>query len=150
MRIARPTTTGHDGPVSDHTVPGFHHVELWLHDLAAQRPGWDWLFERLGWTVFQEWQQGRSWRASDGSYLVIEESPDLAIDAFHRKRAGVNHLALNADQDTVDAIAADGAEHGWSLLFTDRHPYAGGPDHYAAYLENDYGFEIELVAAAAS
>jgi hypothetical protein len=33
------------------------------------------------------------------------------------------------------------------LLFPERHPYAGGPDHYAAYLEDAYGFEVELVAA---
>ena len=32
-------------------------------------------------------------------------------------------------------------------MFRDRHPYAGGPDHYAAYLENSDGFEVELVAA---
>jgi hypothetical protein len=34
-------------------------------------------------------------------------------------------------------------------MFADRHPYAGGPDHYAAYLENTDGFEVELVAGAA-
>jgi hypothetical protein len=33
------------------------------------------------------------------------------------------------------------------LLFPDRHPHAGGPDHYAAYLENTDGFEVELVAS---
>jgi hypothetical protein len=31
-------------------------------------------------------------------------------------------------------------------MFPDRHPHAGGPDHYAAYLENTDGFEVELVA----
>lgn len=34
-------------------------------------------------------------------------------------------------------------------MFPDRHPYAGGAQHYAAYLENDDGFEVELVAANA-
>lgn len=33
------------------------------------------------------------------------------------------------------------------LLFPDKHPYAGGPDHYAAYLSNIDGFEVELVAS---
>ena len=37
--------------------------------------------------------------------------------------------------------------HGWSLLFADRHPGAGGPAHYAAYLEDAQGFEVELVAS---
>ncbi len=31
-------------------------------------------------------------------------------------------------------------------MFQDRHPFAGGPDHYAAYLEDDDGYEVELVA----
>jgi hypothetical protein len=34
-------------------------------------------------------------------------------------------------------------------MFADRHPYAGGPATYAAYLENEDGFEVELVAASA-
>ncbi|WP_263639389.1 VOC family protein [Klenkia terrae] len=36
--------------------------------------------------------------------------------------------------------------HGWRLFFGDRHPFAGGPDHRAAYLEDADGFEVELVA----
>jgi hypothetical protein len=32
-------------------------------------------------------------------------------------------------------------------LFQDKYPYAGGPNHYAAYLFNSDGFEVELVAA---
>lgn len=39
--------------------------------------------------------------------------------------------------------------HGWQLMFADRHPHAGGDQHYAAYLENDDGFEVELVASRA-
>ena len=41
-------------------------------------------------------------------------------------------------------------DHGWRLLYPDRHPFAGGDDHYAAYLENREGYEVELVAPAAS
>ncbi len=37
-------------------------------------------------------------------------------------------------------------QHGWTLLFPGRHPFAGGPGHYAAYLANTDGFEAELVA----
>ena len=31
-------------------------------------------------------------------------------------------------------------------MFDDMHPFAGGRNHYAAYLENEDGFEVELVA----
>ena len=123
-----------------------HHVELWLLDLEAQLPAWDWLFGELGWDPYQRWDGGKSWRADDGSYVVIEESPDLDPDSFRRTRPGINHLAITAAGDVVDRIAGQGPDHGWTLLFADRHPYAGGREHYAAYLENDHGFEVEIVA----
>ncbi|WP_414696500.1 hypothetical protein [Pengzhenrongella sp.] len=44
------------------------------------------------------------------------------------------------------AGVAAGPAYGWTLLFPERHPYAGGAAHYAAYLENSCGFEVELVA----
>jgi len=123
-----------------------HHVELWLPDLDSQLPAWDWLFGELGWEPYQRWDDGRSWRADDGSYVVIEESPDLDQETFRRTRPGINHLAVTADREVVDRIVRESARHGWRLLFDDRHPYAGGPQHYAAYLENDHGFEVEIVA----
>ena len=33
-------------------------------------------------------------------------------------------------------------------MFADRHPYAGGPGHRAAFLEDEAGFEVELVCSA--
>jgi hypothetical protein len=35
-------------------------------------------------------------------------------------------------------------------MFPERHPYAGGPEHYAAYLESGEGYEVELVAESPS
>ncbi|MDQ1031203.1 hypothetical protein QF035_008785 [Streptomyces umbrinus] len=43
-------------------------------------------------------------------------------------------------------MTADAAQHGWHLMFPERHPYAGGAQHYAADLENDDGCEVELAA----
>ncbi len=63
-------------------------------------------------------------------------------------RPGLNHLAFHAGAAAeVDALAREAPAHGWAPLFADRHPHAGGPDHYAAYLTNTDGFEAELVAA---
>ncbi|QGN33130.1 VOC family protein [Microlunatus sp. Gsoil 973] len=124
-----------------------HHVELWLPDLDAHLPSWDWLFGELGWEPYQRWEGGRSWRAGDGSYVVIEESPDLDSGAYSRLHPGINHLAVTAARELIDHIVAAAPAHGWTVLFADRHPYAGGRDHYAAYLENDHGFEVEIVAS---
>jgi hypothetical protein len=53
---------------------------------------------------------------------------------------------VTADRSTVDRLAAQGAGHGWELLFADRHPHAGGQETYAAYLADPDGFEVEVVS----
>jgi catechol 2,3-dioxygenase-like lactoylglutathione lyase family enzyme len=128
---------------------GLHHVELWVPDIARAERDWGWLLGRLGYEPFQDWPAGRSWRLA-GTYIVVEQSPAMTEDRHDRLSPGLNHLAFHAGpRDEVDALAADGPANGWTLLFADRHPYAGGPDHYAAYLANTDGFEAELIAAGA-
>jgi catechol 2,3-dioxygenase-like lactoylglutathione lyase family enzyme len=125
---------------------GLHHVELWVPDLARACEQWGWLLGQLGYEQFQDWQRGRSWLLGS-TYLVVEQSAAMNADDHDRLRPGLNHLAFHAGpRDRVDALAAAGPAHGWTLLFPEQHPYAGGPDHYAAYLSNADGFEVELVA----
>jgi catechol 2,3-dioxygenase-like lactoylglutathione lyase family enzyme len=124
-----------------------HHVEVWVPDLERAIASWGWLLEKLGYTMFQTWPAGRSWRLTT-TYVVIEQSPDLSASEHDRLRPGLNHLAFHVeDPYLVDTVVAESRHHGWTLLFPDRHPHAGGADHYAAYLENTDGFEVELVAS---
>ncbi|MCT7352167.1 VOC family protein [Streptomyces sp. 15-116A] len=123
-----------------------HHVELWVPELPSAVRAWGWLLGRLGWTPYQEWEHGRSWRLG-ATYLVIERSPALKGSEHDRMRPGLNHLAFHAgSRAAVDELVSEAPAHGWSLLFPDRHPYAGGRAHYAAYLADSDGFEVELVA----
>lgn len=127
---------------------GLHHVEVWVPDLGAATRSWGWLLGELGWAPYQEWANGRSWRHGP-SYVVLEESPALSGRVHDRLAPGLNHLAFHAGPAAaVDRLVAQAPAHGWSLLFPERHPYAGGPDVYAAYLADGYGYEVELVAAA--
>ena len=129
-------------------VAAVHHVEIWVPDLSRAQESWGWVLDRLGWKDGDGWPGGMTWTASDGSYIVVEQSPAMSADEHDRLRPGMNHLALNAaGRAEVDAIVTEAARHGWTLMFADRHPYAGGPDHLAAYLENDDGFEVELVVS---
>lgn len=126
-------------------VAAFHHVELWTENFDQVLPGWSWLLEELGFTVYQSWQQGISWAAADGSYLVLEESPDLT-GPHQRTAAGLNHLAFTvASAAHLDYLRSQAGTRGWAELFADRYPYAGGPQRYALYLENAQRFEVELV-----
>ena len=123
-----------------------HHVELWVPDLAGASGPWGWLLGELGWTVFQDWPAGRSWRCGD-VYLVLEQSPALSGTMHDRLAPGLNHLAFTTSgRAEVDRLTAQAPAHGWALLFPDRHPHAGGPDSYAAYLEDAWGYEVELQA----
>ena len=122
-----------------------HHVELWVPDLTRAERSWGWLLTALGAQPYQAWEHGRSWRDGD-LYVVLEQSPDLVDGAHERRRPGLNHLAFHVAAGHLDELVAAAPSHGWRLLFGDRHPFAGGPDHRAAYLEDADGFEVELVA----
>ncbi|GGM31096.1 VOC family protein [Dactylosporangium sucinum] len=122
-----------------------HHVELWVPDLERAVASWGWLLTELGYEPFQDWPAGRSWRHGP-TYVVVERSPALSADVHDRMRPGLNHLAFHvAGRPELDALVEEAPAHGWRLLFADRHPFAGGPDHCAGYLENADGFEVELV-----
>ncbi len=134
------------GPAVGGARGTLHHVELWVTDIEAAKREWGWLLERLGYRLGDDWGHGRAWELGS-LYVVVEAGPDVLPGDHERTRPGVNHLALHAgSRDEVDALVEARAEGGWTLLFEDRHPYAGGPAHYAAYLANGEGFEVELVA----
>jgi catechol 2,3-dioxygenase-like lactoylglutathione lyase family enzyme len=133
------------GGMDDAVTGTLHHVELWVPDFGRADASWGWLLAALGYTQFQDFPGGRSWLLGD-TYVVIEQSPALTASQHERCRPGLNHLAFHvATRAGVDELTAGAQQHGWSLMFADRHPHAGGDDTYAAYLENEDGFEAELV-----
>ncbi|QNK82629.1 VOC family protein [Nakamurella sp. PAMC28650] len=128
------------------TVGTLHHLELWVPDLERAAAQWGWLLTEMGYLPFQHWSAGRSWQLGP-TYLVIEQSPDLSATDHDRTRPGLNHLAFHAgSRRQVDGLVAQAPAHGWTLLFPERHPYAGGAAQYAAYLANTDDYEVELIA----
>ncbi|WP_223626015.1 VOC family protein [Microbacterium sp. EST19A] len=127
-------------------MKGIHHVEIWIADLDAVAGSWDWLFTSLGMESTGSWSDGRTWDAG-GAYVTLTLSPNLSAAEHDRRRPGMNHLALwGGPRAEVDAVMSAAPTHGWRPLYQDRYPHAGGPDHYAGWLENAEGFKIELVA----
>jgi hypothetical protein len=127
-------------------VGAVHHIELWVPHFEAAEREWGWLLPRLGYESFQSWPNGCSWRLGP-TYIVVEKSPDLSGSIHERTSPGLNHLAFHAGtRDQVNTMATGGAESGWTQLFREKFPHAGGADHYAAYLVNSDGFEVELIA----
>jgi catechol 2,3-dioxygenase-like lactoylglutathione lyase family enzyme len=123
-----------------------HHIELWVPNLDKAITSFGWLLTALGYRMFQDWPGGRSWRAGH-SYIVVEQSPARTASRHDRCRPGLNHLAFHVEtRELLDKLTDEAQLHGWKLMFSDQHPFAGGPQHYAAYLENSDGYEVELVA----
>jgi catechol 2,3-dioxygenase-like lactoylglutathione lyase family enzyme len=60
---------------------------------------------------------------------------------------GLNHLAFHAaDRAQVDRLTHEVLARGWTLLYPERHPHAGGPDSYALFFEGPERLKLELVA----
>lgn len=127
-------------------MPGLHHVEIWVADTGDGLESWRWLLHQLGWSRTATWPEGETWSADD-VYLTFTGSPNLRGETYDRRRPGLNHLAfLGGTRGDVDRLMADAVRHGWSPLYHDRYPNAGGPDHHAGWLENADGFKAEVVA----
>ncbi|EOS58468.1 VOC family protein [Paenibacillus barengoltzii] len=124
-----------------------HHVEINVSDLQTSRAFWDWIFQELGYSVYQDWDQGVSWR-SGATYLVFVQTEANYLDIpYHRKRVGLNHLAFQANsKEQVDRMTKHLEERGVPILYKDRHPYAGGPGHYAVFFEAPDRIKVEIVA----
>jgi catechol-2,3-dioxygenase len=117
-----------------------------MDDAMSTDGPWPWLLQRLGYTMDSTWATGCSWANAD-AYIVLESGPAHLRGRHQRLHSGMNHLALWAgNRAELDALVTDATHHGWSLMFADLHPHAGGPDTYSAYLEDAAGFEVELVA----
>jgi len=127
-------------------MQGFHHVEVWVVDLEQAKAEWGWFLERVGFTPLSDWDERQSWEAG-GAYLTLTTSPNTVGSTHDRRMPGVNHLAFKGGAaDRVDELMAAASAHGWRPLYQERYPHAGGPDHYAGWLENSAGFKVEVVA----
>ncbi|WP_421409942.1 VOC family protein [Streptococcus suis] len=123
-----------------------HHVEIYVSDLETSRAFYDFLLTKLGYSLYQEWEDGLSYKKAE-QYLVFVQTPQDFLEAgYHRCRTGLNHLAFHAGTpDEIDQWRKEFLTRRVKLLYDDRYPHAGGPDYYALYLEDPDGIKIELV-----
>ena len=121
------------------------HLELYVSDVERSVDFWTWILGWLGYAPFQEWDEGVSFR-SGPTYLVFVQAPEGAA-GLDRRAVGLNHLAFRADSPAeVDELTASLRDRGVRILYEDRHPHAGGEDHYAVFFEDPDGLKVEVVA----
>ncbi len=125
-----------------------HHVEVYVSDLRRSAKFWGWFLELLGYSEYQKWKSGRSWKLGDTTYIVfVQTEPRYLGIPYHRRRVGLNHLAFHArSRGQVDEITRHLKEKKIPILYEEKHPHAGGPDHYALYFEDPDRVKVELVA----
>ncbi|RXJ72799.1 hypothetical protein CS022_13110 [Veronia nyctiphanis] len=121
------------------------HIEINVSNLARSRDFWSWLLERLGYTLYQKWEHGFSFELA-GTYLVFVQTTDKYLDCgYHRQKTGLNHLAFRASSIAdIDALTHELSSRGVKILYPDKHPYAGGREHYAVYFEDPDRIKVEV------
>lgn len=122
-----------------------HHVEIYVADLARSLDFWGWLLIELGYKPFQLWEGGQSF-ILDETYIVFVQAEKRFLDVpYHRCRPGLNHLAFHADsREFVDEITKKLKDRCVTILYEDRHPFAGGDDCYGVYFEDPDRMKVEI------
>lgn len=126
-----------------------HHIEIYVSDIKRSAGFWSWFLEELGYSLYQEWENGKSWKIGD-TYIVFVQTEERYMDvSYHRCRTGLNHLAFYANSRShVDEVTEKLKLRGVNILYPDKHPHAGGEEHYALYFEDPDRMKVELVAPA--
>jgi catechol 2,3-dioxygenase-like lactoylglutathione lyase family enzyme len=124
-----------------------HHIEIYVSDLKSSIDFWGWFLEELGYSLFQKWESGQSWKIGD-TYIVFVQTEERFLDIpYHRCRVGLNHLAFHASsRQQVDNMTNKLKGKGIRILYTNNHPFEGGTEHYAVYFEDPDRIKVEFVA----
>ncbi|WP_179123151.1 VOC family protein [Ferroacidibacillus organovorans] len=124
-----------------------HHVEINVSNRQRSVEFWGWLLGYLGYKPYQNWVEGRSWCKGETYVVLVQTESDYFEPHYQRKRTGLNHLAFHAaSRQQVDELADLLRTRGTHVLYEDRHPYAGGAEHYAVFFEDPDRLKIEVVA----
>ena len=124
-----------------------HHIEIYVKDLEVTKKFWGWLLSKLGYSEFQKWDAGISYKINDTYIVFVQVEKRFSEIPYHRCRAGLNHLAFHGGSriDVFD-ITDDLRRNNVTILYEDKHPYAGGEDYYAVYFEDPDRMKVEIVA----
>lgn len=124
-----------------------HHVEINISDLQQSRQFYDYILPIMGYELYQQWSKGFSYIFGE-TYIVFVQTEEKHMEShYHRGRVGLNHLAFHAEsRKQVDDMTAMLEKLGVSILYKDRHPYAGGENYYAVFFEDPDRIKLEIVA----
>ncbi len=123
------------------------HIEIYVSDYAKSIRFYDLVLPFLGWARIV--CQASHTTFSDGEMKIVfcpvEEK--YASAGYHRKRIGLNHLALYASsKQQVDELYRKILKpHGITALYAGQP--TGDPDYYSVFFEDPDRVKIEVVYA---
>ena len=72
-----------------------HHIEYYVKDLHRSNELWDWFMPFMGYTEYQKFSGGISWRHTNGTYIVfVQVETNFLHINNNRQGNGLNHIAL--------------------------------------------------------
>jgi catechol 2,3-dioxygenase-like lactoylglutathione lyase family enzyme len=124
-----------------------HHVEIYVTDLERSIAFWTPFMAHLGYEA-DRWSGGMNYVREGGAYFCFLPAPKEHLGAgYHRQRVGLNHLAFHGrSRAHVDEITEWVRNAGHTVLYEDRHPFAGGPNYYALFCEDPDRIKVEVAA----
>ncbi len=124
-----------------------HHIEIYVSDLDRSIAFWTPFMGMLGYAP-DRWSEGMNYVKDGQAYFCFLQAPaEHRAAGYHRQRIGLNHLAFQGQSRAqVDSIAEWIRAAGYTTLYADRYPYAGGPGYYALYCEDPDRIKVEVVA----
>lgn len=122
------------------------HIEIYVRDIEKTRKFYDVLLPRLGYAVYQEWSEGFSYK-DKASYIVFVQTRDKYMkNGYNRCNIGLNHIAYKCrSKREINDLREFLKKEGVPLLYDDKYPFAGGPEHYALYFEDPDRIKVEIV-----
>lgn len=123
-----------------------NHIEIYVSNLEKSKDFWNWLLtEKFSYTLFQNWESGISYKLNETYIVFVQTEPEYIENKYHRKNIGLNHIAFHCDsQEFVDELTMEIQSRKIPLLYTEKHPRAGGPDSYAVFFEDPDRIKVEV------
>lgn len=125
--------------------PTLHHVEIYVSDLKQTAEFWGWLLEELGYTPWEGWQRGISWKQGDMAIVFVQVDPKYQDVPYHRRHVGLNHLAFRVPtREHLDHVIDRLRAHSVPLLYADKESEGKDSDKDAIYFEDPDRIKVEI------
>lgn len=126
-----------------------HHIEIYVSDLEATTLFWKWfLTEKFSYSVYQQWDEGISFKLGETYIVFVQTEEKYLQNAYNRKNVGLNHLAFHCDsREFIDKLTIELTEKNITILYSNKHPFAGGDNYYAVFFEDPDRIKVEVVCS---